>query len=274
MRLNPSEFMEHAPQTEGQVHVNHEGCPEGTDRKQRLYIKRLPDNTVLAYCHHCGLSGIHKERVANIHRVKRQPVVEGKLAKDLRLPKDVLKDETRWPREAIGWLLKYGITDTEIRKYGIVYSPSLDRLLLPLYMDGNYIGWQGRSFAKDGDSPKYITTVDSNNPNGNCGVYACNIPRHTAVLVEDVLSAIRVSRRVDAIALIGSHPTSEVVNWIVNRGYKKLVIWLDNDKQVVKDTQSDLQNLLTLMGCEVELVLTSKDPKDHSDNEIKELLKL
>ena len=72
MKLLPSEFMEDAPIELGaQVHVNHEGCPEGLDRKKRLYIKRLPDNSVLAYCHHCGSSGYYADKITNIHTKNR-----------------------------------------------------------------------------------------------------------------------------------------------------------------------------------------------------------
>ena len=274
VRLTPSEFMEYAPDESGaQVHVNHEGCPEGLDRKKRLYIKRLPDASVLAYCHHCGLSGYYKDRVTNIHRVMKRPLEESQSAKNLLLPKDVINDATQWPIDARGWLLKYGITDKEIKDYGIVHSPSLDRLLFPIYMDGNYVGWQGRSFAKDGDVPKYLTTVDADNPSGNCGVYKHGLDSSTAVLVEDIISAIKVSRTADAIALLGSHPTPEVINWIANR-YKNIYIWLDNDKPEVIKQQNKLSSLLkVLVSGRVEIILTKKDPKDHSDNEIKGLIK-
>lgn len=271
MKLNPSDFMEHAPDEPGtQVHVDHEGCPEGIDTKKRLYIKRLPDNTVLAYCHHCGLSGYYKEKIRNIHRVAKPSVGEiNVLAKDLRLPKDVLKDETRWPITATWWLLKYGITNDEVKKHGIVYSPSIDRLLLPLYMDGDYIGWQGRSLTQNRDVPKYITQVDSNRPDGNCGSYRVGLNQDTAVLVEDIISAIKVSRVVDSIALIGSHPTPEVINWIAKR-YKNIFIWLDNDKPEVIKMQNKLHSLFrVLVPGKVKLILTDKDPKEYSTEEIK-----
>jgi len=273
MRLDPSEFMEHAPLINGaQVHINHEGCPEGLDRKKRLYIKRLPDNTVLAYCHHCGSSGYYTDKITNIHSKNRIQAI-AKDPKDLRLPIDTEVNQSVWPTTARAWLLKYGITEKEIKNHGIVYSPSVDRLLFPIYMDGNYVGWQGRSFAKDGDVPKYLTTVDSDNPSGNCGVYKHGLDSSTAVLVEDIISAIKVSRTTDAIALLGSHPTPEVINWIANR-YKNTYIWLDNDKPEVIKQQNKLASLFkVLVSGRVELILTSKDPKDHSDNEIKGYIK-
>jgi len=273
MKLNPSEYLEHAPTESGaQVHVNHEGCSAGLDRKKRLYIKRLPDNSVVAYCHHCGSSGYYTDKITNIHRVVKPPLEESQSAKNLLLPKDVINDATQWPIDARGWLLKYGITEKEIKEHGIVYSPSVDRLLFPLYMDGNYIGWQGRSLTQDRDVPKYLTTVDSNNPSGNCGVYKHGPDSSTAVLVEDIISAIKVSRTADAIALLGSHPTSEVINWIANR-YSNIYIWLDNDKPEVIKQQNKLASLFkVLVSGKVELILTDKDPKNHSDTEIKGLI--
>lgn len=254
-----------------QIHLNHEDCPEGVDRKKRLYIKHTQDGTYIFYCHHCGLSGVYKEKVTNVHRVVKQPVARDQ--KDIRLPKDIIKDSHQWPSTATGWLLKYGITESEIKNNGIVYSPSVDRLLMPLYMDGDYIGWQGRTLAKDRDIPKYLTTVDSNRPSGNCGLYRNAVPSDTAVLVEDVVSAIKLSRQVDSIALLGSHPTSEVVNWIAGR-YKNIIIWLDNDKPEVIKQQNKLHSLFkVLVSGEVKLILTDKDPKDYSDSEIEEWLK-
>ena len=276
--LSKSEMFEYIssyPLSAGeQTHVNHENCPAGTDRKKRLYIKHMPDGGYLFYCHHCGYSGFYKEKVANVYRVVKQPLTDKPSAKDLRLPKDVLKDTTRWSLDARGWLLKYGVTEQEIKNNGIVYSPSINRLLFPLYMDGDYIGWQGRSLAKDGDVPKYLTTVDSNRLIGNCGLYRSRACQDTGVLVEDVISAIRVSRQVDAIALLGSHPTPEVINWIASR-YKNIIIWLDNDKPEVIKQQNKLLSLFkVLVSGRVEIVLTDKDPKDHSDTEIKRLLNL
>lgn len=275
MRLNPSEYLEYAPQEPGgQVHINHEGCSAGVDRKKRLYIKRLPDNSVLAYCHHCSMSGIYRPKVTNIHlKVKSNPVVV-KDPKDIRLPLDIVKDTTLWPSTATGWLIKYGITKDEVNNNGIVYSPSHNRLLFPLYMDGDYIGWQGRALVQDKTVPKYITTVDSNRLDGNCGVCSRASNNPSGVLVEDCLSAIKVSRHgVDGIALLGSHPTPEVINWIASK-YNNITIWLDNDKPEVKKQQQKLNSLFkTLVSGEVKLILTDKDPKDYSDEEITELLK-
>ena len=274
MRLNPSEFMEHAPEEPGgQVHINHEGCSAGVDRKKRLYIKRLPDNSVLAYCHHCSCSGIYRTKITNVHLRKKSHLVP-KDPKDIRLPIDIVKDTTLWPSTAHGWLIKYGITKDEVKNNGIVYSPSLDRLLFPLYMDGDYIGWQGRRLSDDEEQPKYITMVDRLRPTGNCSQHRQPSGSDNAVIVEDILSAIKVQRQgVDSIALLGSHPTPELINWIASR-YKNIFILLDNDKPEVKKQQQRLNSLFkVLVEGEVKLVLTDRDPKDYSDNEIKECLK-
>lgn len=273
MKLNPSEFMEHAPQELGaQIHVNHEGCSAGLDRKKRLYIKRLPDATVLAYCHHCGLSGSYKSKNTNIHLKKKSQAIT-KNAKDLRLPTDIEATSSKWPHYARAWLVKYGITESEVKQHGIVFSPKFDRLLFPLYMDGDYIGWQGRSFNDDEKIPKYLTTVDRERLTGNCGLYKCKTGSDTVVLVEDCLSAIKVSRGESTICLLGSHPTPEVINWIASR-YNNIYIWLDNDKPEVIKQQNKLKSLFeVLVTGEVKLILTNKDPKEFSTEEIEELLK-
>lgn len=269
MELNPSEFMEFAPANPGeQTHVNHEGCSAGIDRKRRLYIKRLPDSTVLAYCHHCGLSGYYRNKTVNIYHSSKPPSAINSDPKDILLPKDVMVDMNLWPLVAKEWLIKYGITKEEVKKYGLVWSPSCDRLLVPLYMDGNYIGWQGRSFAPDKKVPRYYTRLDSTNINGNCGQYSSSLGKTSVVLVEDALSAIKCARYTNAIALLGSHPTPEVINWIANR-YNDVAIWLDNDNDIVKKQQNKLASLFkVLVTGKVKLILTDKDPKDYSNQEI------
>lgn len=255
-----------------QTHVNHENCPAGADRKKRLYIKHLSDGGHLFYCHHCSCSGIYRTKITNVH-FKKQSHLVPKDPKDIRLPIDIVKDTTLWPSTAHGWLIKYGITKDEVKNNGIVYSPSLDRLLFPLYMDGDYIGWQGRRLSDDEEKPKYITMVDRLRTTGNCSQHRQPSGSDNAIIVEDILSAIKTGRQgIDSIALLGSHPTPELINWIASR-YKNIFIWLDNDKPEVKKQQQKLNNLFkVLVNGEVKLILTDKDPKDYSDQEIKDKL--
>lgn len=269
MMLSPSEFLDDAPDTIGaQVHVNHKGCSAGDDTKKRLYIKRTSDGTVLAYCHHCGLSGVSRSKYRHIHSYRTTTYPHsGVSTSGLRMPVDADRDTTKWPREALAWLIKYGILVKEISDYGIAYSPRYNRVCFPLYMDGVYIGWQGRAVNDVVNPPKYLTFVDSKNPTGNVAVFRQASRTSRVVIVEDCVSAIKVNRTYDSIALLGSHVSDDTVIWIADR-YPEVCIWLDNDKPEVLREQTRLNRLFSVLG-KSKLVLTNRDPKCYSDAEIK-----
>lgn len=276
--MNKNEFVPYAPDVRGeQVRVDHDGCSAGTDTKRRLYIKRLTDGTVLAYCHNCGESGYYRYKVRNINYLLRKPTVVTH-PKDIRMPSDSILDTSLWPKEALSWLYQYGITSEEIKERGIAYSPSYGRVCFPLYMDGEYIGWQGRSLDESTNPPKYLTMVDRSRAGGNAAEFGSVLNGNTlrdsrVVIVEDCLSAIKISRLLPAVCTLGTHPTDEVSNWLSKR-YQSAVIWYDNDKPEVKKAQADLFRLLgTLTGGKAVLILTDKDPKEYSNEEIKCLLK-
>ena len=71
-RIPHKDFEHHVPDSLGeQVNVNHVACTAGLDTKKRLYIKRTEKNgrdIILAYCHHCGFSGV---RMESSHKIKK-----------------------------------------------------------------------------------------------------------------------------------------------------------------------------------------------------------
>lgn len=270
--MRSNEFIHDAPSTPGeQVHVNHEGCRAGVDTKKRLYIKRTHDGTVVAYCHHCGESGVSRSKYRHISSYSTPKPTSVSHTRDIRLPVDVLKNTSMWPKAAIGWLLKYGISFKEITDYGITFSPRYNRICFPLYMDGVYIGWQGRSLDPDADPPKYLTMVDPKNPNGNVACYIKGGTSDKCVLVEDCVSAIKVCRQVSTVSLLGSHLKDDSIVWIANR-WDDVAIWLDNDKPEVLKEQQRLHRLFGMLG-KSRLILTPNDPKCYTDMEIREWLK-
>ena len=73
MSLSRSEFVPYAPKDRGgQTHIHH--CKQGHNN-DRLYIRRNEDESIVAYCHHCGKSGysfpdntqIRKAKDVHIH---------------------------------------------------------------------------------------------------------------------------------------------------------------------------------------------------------------
>jgi hypothetical protein len=162
------------------------------------------------------------------------------------------------PMKAKQWLLKYGITNEEIRQNNIAYNANSD--ILVLLHTQNY--WQGRCF---GDQPqKYLSK--GNKP---LTIYGNG---DTIVCVEDVLSAIKIARLSPdycATPLLGSSMSLETTQSLSER-FKSILIWLDRDK--AKEAIRISRNLKQ-RGILVDVVISPKDPKEYNKGELLTWLK-
>jgi DNA primase len=93
------------------------------------------------------------------------------------------------------------------------------------------------------------------------------------VLVEDALSAITVGRQYYAVALMGTHLTDHVLQHITEY-HDKFVVWLDMDNPEVISNAKKIRKRLTLFGQCGMIEYTGKDPKDCSDEEIRDLIEV
>lgn len=162
------------------------------------------------------------------------------------------------PRKAVQWLLKYDISSEDAVKYGIEWSP-LHKVLV-LIKNKNY--WQGRNFSV---GPKY----KSQGQKPLC-IYGKG---DKLVLVEDVLSAIKVARlRYEgycALPLLGSSVSTQLED-MLTKIKKPVTIWLDRDKAKVA---IKIKNRLKSRGIDVSVTITPNDPKEYSKGEILTWLK-
>ncbi len=162
------------------------------------------------------------------------------------------------PMKAKQWLLKYGITNEEIKQNNIAYNANSD--ILVLLHTQNY--WQGRCF---GDQPqKYLSK--GNKP---LTIYGNG---DTIVCVEDVLSAIKIARLSPdycATPLLGSSMSLETTQSLSER-FKSILIWLDRDK--AKEAIRISRNLKQ-RGILVDVVISPKDPKEYNKGELLTWLK-
>lgn len=254
---------------------NHEECG---DKRERLYVKRVNSGWVY-HCHNCYDPGdrsthgfcrdvdalppsVTLEAWRNLK--ENQVLAERKMC----LPYDFTPDI---PARGLTWLYDYGVEDHEIDEFGFGYSPSLKRLIMPVWDDdGSLLYWQGRTLDRDKefskDHPKYINVraagkdVHFKRETGKvCG---------TVVLVEDILSAIRVGRQVDCIALLGSYIPDTISKEI--KDYAQVLIWLDPDK--LKESVKYTSKLAVLSGTQIKSVMSKCDPKEYSDYKIYEYI--
>lgn len=240
----------------------HRGCSEGKDRA--AIITRFPDRWKW-YCHRCGKAGVvdlqglplsYKVKAA---KANRRPPPQQRV-REVRLPHDFTLEI---PPEGLVWLWDYFLDEKEIEHYGIGYSPSLRRVILPVYQDQELVYWQGRWVDKpDPDQPKYINVAAVGR--GRLFYRLDTYPYNHVVLVEDILSAIAVHRVTNSIALLYAYVPDDLVKQLVEE-YGTVIIWLDPDKNSY--TLKKVRRLRAF-GWNVHRITSFSDPKCYPIGEI------
>jgi len=274
-----------------QTHINH--CKPGKGNA-KLYIKRV-ENGAVAFCHHCGERGYASNRILEVggsaragthsSRSTAYPVgvdckpdeTSGALSGGLRgnvtknicvLPKDAVNRVARWGNnDAKVWILKYGIPAHVIDAAGVCWSDYISSIIFPKYLEGELVAYQTRRFPPD-DGPKYLTRGDSNSP---YDALQGPVKGDTCVLVEDYMSALKVSQIVSACQLGGTMIRDSQMRHLL-KDYSRFIIMLDNDNWQVKMNQVKLARKLGVYSSKVDIISLDMDPKEHKLSELKALL--
>ncbi len=162
------------------------------------------------------------------------------------LPKDLT---SVFHPDNLEWLKQY-LNEGEIYSQ-FKYSPSMQR---HVFQHGSY--WEARSVNKQ---PKVISS-------GVKPFFVWNSTKNQLVVVEDVVSAIKVSRVAAALPLFGSHLSGDWMALIANRLPERVIIWLDHDKII--DSRRYAEKL-RLLGVRTVSLTSFKDPKAYTTDEIK-----
>ena len=224
--------------------IQHTNCPKCGSRDN------LAEYTNGYYCFGCG----YKKPKIDLDSI-RQRLSPAPSGDSSTFELDIVQDI---PIKPMQWLLQYGITKQDTHEYKIGWNKEQQILVLtntPTY-------WQGRNFKSNG--PKYVSK--GKKPLIFYGFGS------TLVCVEDVLSAIKVSKAnkdVCAVPLLGSNIPLELTKTILER-FKIVRVWLDRDKAVeaVKMARN-----LKQTGIDSDVIITPNDPKEYSTGEINEWLK-
>lgn len=178
------------------------------------------------------------------------------------LPADSI---TTYPAEFHDYLKTFEL-DNDPR---ILYSPSLNRLVIPIkgLVKDEIVGYLARSINS---LPKWKTSFQSF-PWGKKypAAYLCS-KTDPIVLVEDVFSAMKVGKVTNCMALLGCSLNSALRQLLLFYG-NNFIIWLDNDKAGEKGRQQ-VESMLQLV-CKVSHIRTDHDPKYYTVERIKELIK-
>ena len=240
-------------------------CSEGKDAC--LQITRHHDHFYY-YCHRCEEKGriynkdlspsvlsetfrIDQKAYIDAEEIKSKVNPEKVKTKTLSVPNDYVNlDSVMIPQEAMSWLNGYGLTRYQMNKNYIGYSPSLERIIFPIYryirtpngeIGGKHlIGWTGRCHRKMSKAarntakrPKWLTKKCD--PAVLRLYYTAPraynyIPSSPTVITEDPVSAIKVNQHFvcDGLAVLGSYiPYSMLTNY----RRSPIIIWLDPDKR-------------------------------------------
>ena len=234
--------------------MKREQCPKcasiGKDRSHDN-LAVYPDGS--KYCFSCG----YFEYSNNIS-YKINPNTEIQKA-FISLPTDIT---TKFPKEVNEYLLINNIYPNDIINNFIHWSPSKERICFPIFIDGEYKGWQGRSLTR---KPKwYSQGIDDKL------IYLTNNTSSTVVLVEDIISAINVGKQsYSCCCLFGSNLTLSRMQALSLIGKDKFILWLDKDKE--RESMKRAEELRHL-GFNCYSLTTDKDPKYYSQEDILNLL--
>lgn len=261
-----------------QYRFNHKDCPSGHDTRKRLYIKKMDNGAVLAYCHNCGNKGVlsPKGRQYTAHK-SIEKTVNDAAASGFILPSDrtcVLSEDCN--SYARAFLYKYDFYDHDISC--IEYSPSLNRLMYPIVSvdktDHKEVGKVLRRLGL-GTSPRYLVYNESENINGLLSnsreMYS------KCVIVEDYLSALKivtntVGKYVDVFYLNGTHLTSETLVQI--RKYANIAIHLDDDPSGISASSFLFSEIHPVIATNTNLHVNTgafPEPKLMSRKQIKQI---
>lgn len=225
--------------------VKHEGCPK-CGSKDNLGV--YDDGS--AYCFGCGYT------IGSKYYVPKNNTIDTTVVK---LPHDCVAN---LPHIAVNWLDKYGITPTERMLYRMLWSPSKEQLIYPLYKGEELTAYQGRNFATNAHS-KYKSQGKIHDL-----LYPLGKKQNVLILTEDLLSAIKIARQGYAMPLWGSEASTPLLMRL--KGIcGGILVWLDSDKW---KNAHDIVNRSQSIGLKAMCVFTNLDPKEYTDEKIKYFL--
>jgi len=246
-------------------------CPQcGWNTNTNAAIINHSAKSYSLYCNACNYNPFEIKGKLTLQELAHIKQLNDKAAdwstKSVQLPKDTTEEI---PIKGRLWLYSNGITESMWKENNIGYSPSLERVILPVYDDRATICWyQGRAI-NTGQRPKYLQpkreretilfTAKHNRPEQTC-----------AIITEDILSAIRVNTAGNSYALMGTKITTAQSAYLSK--YDQVIIWLDGDKAGRRAATSIAKSLALVT--KVRILRTDLDPKKLSNIEICKLVNI
>lgn len=241
------------------VFVKHESCPKCHSRNN---LGVWSDGH--KWCFGCGY--YEPPTGSNYEYVRRVLKPEKTAQKLLQLPSDA---SLSIPKIGRDWLLKYLVFNDDIVEHDIRWSNKEQSLIFSVYdPQKKLVFYQMRTFA---GGPKYLSygSVGDHLPVLKMSQDFLD-PVSKLVIVEDYVSAIRVSEWMDSMPLFGSHLDKKTAIRLFHL-YDEVFLWLDPDKskqalKFKKEYEALFNNFY--------VVLSDRDPKEYESNDVYDFLSI
>lgn len=249
--LDPRSFEKHAANVKlgGRLRTNHD-CGLG----RTLLLSRNEDG-VSAHCFRCNDSAFIKDERSLAERIAALAKARAADVEVIRpeLPEPRERDVQQWPKAARVWLYKAGLSNDHIERLGFYWHEPTQRVVMPVFEDGELVYWQARSLNPN--VPKYI------NPTVERGTVAPRFGRGGAciVLTEDILSAVKVGMVNEAWSIMGTSLPDKIALRLVAAA-RPVIVMLDPDDAGRKGT-AKIIGQLRLLGLTAGSYLGRADPK-------------
>lgn len=207
------------------------------------------------YCFGCGYHSGEKHLKLV---VTNQPKPD-----DFYMPDDVSPDIPWVPMSWLQTECKFTIQDIISNK--ILWSDMYKWLIFPIEHEGMTLGFQARNFNEQ-KPYKWYTKFKKKDL---LKIYSKTEAIQFLVLVEDIVSAIRVGNIAPCAPIFGSTIADSLLMKIKKYPIKNLVIWLDEDKRKQALTYATRARQL---GIHTKCISTLLDPKAHTNQQLKEIL--
>lgn len=180
---------------------------------------------------------------------------------------NTVSDFRLFPKEAKQFLLKYSLTEEEINESQFQYDDNGRRLWYPVRSMAPNTGplWECRNFSER--SPK---TCFMGSKKKAFHIIEPKVRQiEGIILVEDIISAIKVARVGTCLCLFGSQISTMVIRNLVRLHPAILYLWLDADK---RREALHFSIKISSFGLKTKIISTPKDPKGYSTLQILDYL--
>lgn len=245
----------------GQSRRFRHSCGDGTVVQVSMTMKGLS-----AYCHRCNDSLLVRRELSLAEQVAELKARNESYSafSQCQLPSDYTLDIP--PQYAV-WLYKASIRKAQAREHGIGWSPSMQRILLPVYSSSGELAFVQARAVKTGQLPKYINTKGQAASTSLFMTSTINSGTPFAIITEDILSSIRTGRYAPSCALCGTSVNDSKILKLLDA--QVLLVWLDPDGAGTRGTHKFIK-ALCLLHDDVRIIKSAKDPKFLTDSEIQQ----